>query len=166
MLQHNRPCFRTIVMLKHNLRRTLQSAGATVQLSPQLLNKPAQLVHKNVASVTHFIGLSAMTTEFIVSLRMTSMGLMNPAPCRFSANSSNVNVPPVSVFTSMLMANIAPSLGRVRHWSITMSRMAIFPSGSKALNTLTNSSRLWLRECWWAIALTQAKSQPAGRSSV
>ena len=56
-----------------------------------------------------------MTTEFIVSPRTANRGSANPAARRSSANSSNVNVPPDSVFTSMLTANSAPSRGLVRH---------------------------------------------------
>ena len=41
-------------------------------------------------------------------------GCSNPAACRSSAYSSKVNVPPLSVFTNMLMANRAPSQGPVR----------------------------------------------------
>ena len=64
---------------------------------------------QGLATVPSHFGFRARTTELISSERTFSSGSRKPTACRSSAISPKVNVPPRSVFTSMLIANRAPT---------------------------------------------------------
>ena len=103
---------------------------------------PADLEVRRHGTI-HFF--RADITECIPSSRRRIRASMKPAAARSSRNSSNVNVPPLSVPTNMFTANKAPDKGVVRVLSMRMSRMRICPPPVKAAKRRENSCRFCAR---------------------